>query len=399
MGLSQAANLGVTKTMANPAGGAEPGSGTGESVKSSGCGCGCGEAMPGETSVAGSVWEPRDASGKVVPNRELPLEATPIMRPRRLRTTPAMRRLVAETRWQPRQLVMPVFVRDGIAAPVEIPSMPGQYQHTPESLAELGRRAADAGIGGMIVFGVPRDGDKDFTGSSAWDPAGIQNRGLEALAKAVGDDLVIMADNCLDETTTHGHCGPLRQDGTVDNDWAVSCYAATAVSQARAGARVVAPSGMMDGQVGAIRAALDEAGFTDVAIMAYSAKYASGLFGPFRDAVGCSLQGDRRAYQQDPANRREGRREALLDLDEGADIVMVKPASFYLDVLADVAAESPVPVAAYQVSGEYSMIEAGAARGWIDRARVIDESLTSIVRAGADIVLTYYALEVAEGLA
>lgn len=329
------------------------------------------------------------------PATRLPLELTPVIRPRRLRKSPAMRRLVAETRVSPSQLVLPVFVRDGIDAPQEIPSMPNQYQHTPASLVELGKRCADAGIGGMIVFGVPREEDKDFTGSNAWQAEGIQNRGISALAEAVGDRLVVMADTCLDETTSHGHCGPLREDGSVDNDWAVSCYAQTAVSQARAGADVVAPSGMMDGQVGAIREALDEAGFGDVAIMAYSAKYASGLFGPFRDAVGCSLKGDRRSYQQDPANRREGMRETLLDLDEGADMVMVKPASFYLDVLSDVAAQSPVPVAAYQVSGEYSMIEAAAAKGWIDRRRVIDESLTSIVRAGADVLLTYYALEFA----
>lgn len=401
MGLPQAANLGVTKVDTSARAGGD-------------CGCAASDASGSD---GGSVWEPRDDAGKVVPRQSLPPALTPVIRPRRLRTTPALRRLVAETRWQPRQLVLPVFVRDGIDSPVEIPSMPGQYQHTPESLAELGCRAADAGIGGMIVFGVPRDEDKDATGSAAWDAQGIQNRGIEALVAAVGDDLVVMADTCLDETTEHGHCGPLRPgriqensvyyseplsarpaEFVVDNDWSVSCYAATAVSQARAGARVVAPSGMMDGQVAAIRAALDDAGFPDVAIMAYSAKYASGLFGPFRDAVGCSLQGDRRAYQQDPANRREAWRETALDLEEGADIVMVKPASYYLDVLADVAEQSPVPVAAYQVSGEYAMIEAAAAQGWIDRVRVIDESLTSVVRAGADIVLTYYALQAATGL-
>lgn len=339
-----------------------------------------------------------EGSALTVPNRTLPPELTPVVRPRRLRRNPQTRRLVAESRWTPEQLVLPVFVRDGIDAPLEIPSLPGVYQHTIPSLVELGNRAADAGVGGIIVFGVPQDADKDETGSNAWSPTGIQNRGIAALAEAVGDRLVVMADTCLDETTSHGHCGPLTESGDVDNDWAVSCYVATAVSQARAGAAIVAPSGMMDGQVGAIRAGLDEAGFADVSIMAYSAKYASGLFGPFRDAVGCSLHGDRRSYQQDPANRREAWRETLLDLQEGADIVMVKPASYYLDVLADVAAESPVPVAAYQVSGEYAMIEAAAANGWIDRERIIDEALTSIVRAGADIVLTYYAVEVAEGL-
>lgn len=372
-GLPHAANLGVGPTTPSATGGRHTG-----------------------TSEAGTK---AGANDKVVPARKLPHGLTPFVRPRRLRTSVPMRRLVAETRWSPEQLILPVFVRDGISEPVEIPSMPGQYQHTPESLAQLGREAADAGIGGMIVFGVPTDADKDETGSAAWDPNGIQNRGIAALADAVGDQLVVMADTCLDETTSHGHCGPLRPDGVVDNDWAVSCYAATAVSQARAGAAAVGPSGMMDGQVAAIREALDEAGYSDVAIMAYSAKYASGLFGPFRDAVGCALKGDRRTYQQDPANRREGLRETQLDIEEGADMVMVKPASLYLDVLADVAAASPVPVAAYQVSGEYAMIEAAAANGWIDRSRVIDESLTSIVRAGADIVLTYYAIEAAQGLA
>ncbi|MDD7540888.1 MAG: porphobilinogen synthase [Mobiluncus porci] len=406
MGLPQAGNLGVTKSGPGDAPLTPPPAPPTEAATET-CGCGCGHShgdvtgrgdfTPVEISVTG--WEPLGENGKVEPARKLALEATPVIRPRRLRRSAAMRRLVAETRWSPEQLVLPVFVRDGISSPVEIPSMPGQFQHTPESLAELGKRCVDAGVGAMIVFGVPRDEDKDFTGSAAWDAAGIQNRGISALAEAVGDELVVMSDTCLDETTSHGHCGPLRDDGSVDNDWAVSCYAATAVSQARAGATVVAPSGMMDGQVRAIRMALDDSGFEDVAIMAYSAKYASGLFGPFRDAVGSSLVGDRRTYQQDPANRREGMRETLLDLDEGADIVMVKPASLYLDVLADVAAESPVPVAAYQVSGEYAMIEAAAANGWIDRARVIDESLTSIIRAGADLVLTYYALEAAEGLA
>ena len=339
-----------------------------------------------------------ESKGVPEPEHSLPAGLEPVLRPRRLRVSAPMRNLVAETRVSPAQLIVPAFVRDGIDAPVEIASMPGVYQHTVDSLVEFGRRAADAGVGGIIVFGVPNEADKDFTGSNAWDPQGIQCRAVAALAQAVGDRLVVMADTCLDETTDHGHCGPLRADGSVDNDWAVSCYAATAVAQARAGAAVVAPSGMMDGQVRVIRAALDAAGFTDVTIMAYSAKYASGLFGPFRDAVGCNLTGDRRSYQQDPRNRREGLRETQLDLEEGADMVMVKPASLYLDVLADVAQISPVPVAAYQVSGEYSMIEAAAAQGWIDRDRVVLESLQSIARAGADLILTYYALEAAERL-
>lgn len=318
---------------------------------------------------------------------------TPFERPRRLRTTPAMRKMVRETRVHPSQLVLPAFIRDGIDSPVEISSMPGQYQHTEKSLRELARRCVDAGIGGIDLFGVPLEEDKDPQGAVAWAKDGVLNRGLQAVRDEVGDALVIIADTCLDEFTSHGHCGVLTDEGTVDNDATLELYAMQAVSQARAGAHVVSPSGMMDGQVRVIREALDDEGFEDVAILAYSAKYASAFFGPFREAVGSGLKGDRKTYQQDPANRREGVREALLDLAEGADMVMVKPAGYYLDVLSDVATVSEVPVAAYQVSGEYAMIEAAAANGWLDRERVVQESVTGIVRAGADIVLTYFALD------
>ncbi|WP_040162083.1 porphobilinogen synthase [Nigerium massiliense] len=319
----------------------------------------------------------------------------PLIRPRRLRATPALRNLVRETRVQPGQLVLPVFVRDGIDEPRPITSLPGVMQHTLDSVRREAVRVAEAGLGGIMLFGVPLDEHKDASGSVGCDPDGILNRALAAVRDEVGDDTVVMADTCLDEFTDHGHCGVLDADGRVDNDATLEVYCRMAVEQANAGAHVVGPSGMMDGQVSAIRAALDDAGHLDTAILAYSAKYASAFFGPFREAVGSSLQGDRRAYQQDPANRREGLLEATLDLDEGADMVMVKPAGYYLDVLADVAAASPVPVAAYQVSGEYAMLEAAAANGWLDRDRVIAESVTSIVRAGADIVLTYWALELA----
>ena len=318
-----------------------------------------------------------------------------IERPRRLRTTAAMRRLVRETRPRPAQLVLPVFVGE---SPAEISAMPGVRRHTVEQIGDIARSAAEAGLGGIMLFGVPDDADKDPRGTQAWAPDGIEQRAITACREAVGDDLVIMSDVCLDEFTSHGHCGFLAEDGRVINDETCDAYAQQAVAQARAGTHVVAPSGMMDGQIQMIRTGLDAAGFEDVGILAYSAKYASAFYGPFREAVGSSLQGDRRTYQQDPANRREGLREALLDLAEGADMVMVKPASHYLDVLADVAAISKVPVAAYQVSGEYAMIEAAAERGWIDRRAAIEESITSIVRSGADVVLTYWALEVAEWL-
>ena len=318
-----------------------------------------------------------------------------IERPRRLRTTAAMRKLVRETRPRPAQLVLPVFVGE---SPAEIGAMPGVRRHTVEQIGDIARSAVEAGLGGIMVFGVPDDADKDPRGTQAWAPDGIEQRAITACREAVGDDLVIMSDVCLDESTSHGHCGFLAEDGRVINDETCDAYAQQAVAQARAGTHVVAPSGMMDGQIRVIRAGLDAAGFEDVGILAYSAKYASAFYGPFREAVGSSLQGDRRTYQQDPANRREGLREALLDLSEGADMVMVKPASHYLDVLADVAAVSKVPVAAYQVSGEYAMIEAAAEHGWIDRRAAIEESITSIVRSGADVVLTYWALEVAEWL-
>jgi len=317
----------------------------------------------------------------------------PTIRPRRLRSTPAMRALVRETHVDPAKLIWPVFVRDDIDEPREIAAMPGQYQHTIDSLRRAAAEAAEAGVGAIDLFGVPAH--RDAIGSQAWAEDGILNRGLAAVRAEVGDALVVCADTCLDEFTDHGHCGLLDAEGGVDNDATLPLYQAMAISQARAGAHMVSPSGMMDGQVAAIRAALDQAGHADVAILAYSAKYASAYFGPFREAVGSTLKGDRRTYQQDPANRREGLFEALLDAAEGADMLMVKPAGPYLDVLADVAAASDIPVAAYQVSGEYAMVEAAAANGWIDRMRVIDESLTGIFRAGADSVLTYWALEVA----
>lgn len=317
----------------------------------------------------------------------------PTIRPRRLRSTPAMRALVRETHVDPAKLIWPVFVRDDIDAPREIAAMPGQYQHTIDSLRRAAAEAAEAGVGAIDLFGVPAR--RDAIGSQAWAEDGILNRGLAAVRAEVGDALVVCADTCLDEFTDHGHCGLLDEEGGVDNDATLPLYQAMAISQARAGAHMVSPSGMMDGQVAVIRAALDQAGYADVAILAYSAKYASAYFGPFREAVGSTLKGDRRTYQQDPANRREGLFEALLDAAEGADMLMVKPAGPYLDVLADVAAASDIPVAAYQVSGEYAMVEAAAANGWIDRTRVIDESLTGIFRAGADSVLTYWALEVA----
>ncbi len=319
-----------------------------------------------------------------------------IVRPRRLRTTPAMRRLVAETRIHPSQLVLPMFVAEGLDAPRPISSLPGVAQHTVDSLVDEVRRPVALGLGGVMLFGVPRPEDKDAVGSVGSAPDGILNRALAALRDAVGDDIVIMADTCLDEFTDHGHCGVLDGRGRVDNDATNERYVELALSQARAGAHVVGPSGMMDGQVAAIRDGLDAAGFTDTAILAYAAKYASAFYGPFREAVNSSLSGDRRSYQQDPANRREGVREADLDEAEGADMLMVKPAGYYLDVLADVAARSQVPVAAYHVSGEYAMVCAAAERGWLNRDAALAEAVTAILRAGADIVLTYAASELAE---
>lgn len=320
------------------------------------------------------------------------------LRPRRLRANPAIRRLVAETTLEPRHLVLPMFVADGIDEPRDISSMPGVQQHSLDSLRKTAVAAVAAGVGGLMLFGVPEPGDKDATGSAGSDPDGILNRGLRALADEVGDATVIMADTCLDEFTDHGHCGVLAADGSVDNDATLARYVEMAVAQAESGAQLLGTSGMMDGQVGAVRAGLDAAGHLSTGILAYAAKYASAFYGPFREAVGSSLQGDRRTYQQDPANRREALRELELDLAEGADIVMVKPAMSYLDILRDVADVSTVPVAAYQISGEYAMITAAAERGWIDRQGAIMESLTSIRRAGADIVLSYWAAEAAHWL-
>jgi porphobilinogen synthase len=322
----------------------------------------------------------------------------PLARPRRLRRTPALRRLVADVRLHPDDLILPAFVKEGIDAPAPIASMPGVVQHTRDSLRKAAAEAAEAGVGGIILFGVPAV--KDGRGSSADDPNGIVQLALADLVAEVGGSMVIMADLCLDEYTDHGHCGLLTETGDVDNDATLARYASIAVAQATAGVEVVAPSGMMDGQVGAIRAALDGAGYPDLPILAYSAKYASGFYGPFRDAAECAPQfGDRAGYQQDPARSAgEALREVALDLAEGADAVMVKPALAYLDILRAVADTVDVPVAAYQVSGEYAMVEAAAANGWIDRERIIDESLIAIRRAGADQVLTYWATEAAQRL-
>ena len=314
-----------------------------------------------------------------------------------------MRRLVGETALEPRHLVLPAFVADGIDEPRPISSLPGVNQHTIDSLRRESAAAAGAGLGGIMLFGVPREQDKDARGTCGADPDGILNRALRAVREEVGDDLVVMADTCLDEFTDHGHCGVLgtdpRGEQIVDNDATLLAYNELAVAQAAAGAHVVSPSGMMDGQIASIRHALDLKGYQDVAVLAYSAKYASAFYGPFREAVGSSLRGDRRTYQQDPANLRESLREVRLDLEEGADMVMVKPAMSYLDVLRQTAEVSDVPVAAYQVSGEYAMISAAAERGWIDHDPAVMESVLSIRRAGADIVLTYWALHVARLLA
>ena len=359
-------------------------------------------ATPG-ASAAPAPAEPAGVSpaASFLAERGVPAPSAPVIRPRRLRTTPAMRGLVAQTRIRPDALIYPVFVREDIAEPRPIGAMPGQWQHTLDSVRREAAACAAAGVGAIDLFGVPAT--RDETGSGAWAEDGILNRAIAAVRAEVGDALVVCADTCLDEFTSHGHCGLLRpgpgpRAGEIDNDPTLALYQAMAVAQAEAGAHMVSPSGMMDGQVAAIRAALDATGHDDVAILAYSAKYASAYFGPFREAVGSTLTGDRRTYQQDPANRREGLREVMLDVEQGADMVMVKPAGPYLDVLADVAAASPVPVAAYQVSGEYAMVEAAAANGWIDRERVIVESVLGIVRAGADCVLTYWARELAEGL-
>jgi porphobilinogen synthase len=321
----------------------------------------------------------------------------PQARPRRLRRSAPIRRLVSPASLRPADLVLPLFVKEGIAGPQPVASMPGVVQHTRDSLRKAAAEAVDAGVGGLILFGIPAE--KDARGSAADDPDGIVQLALGDLVAEVGGDTVLMADLCMDEYTDHGHCGMLTDTGDVDNDATLERYASIAVAQAQAGVHVVAPSGMMDGQVAAIRAALDAAGYGDIAICAYSVKYASAFYGPFREAAECAPQfGDRASYQQDPAGAREALREVLLDVAEGADIVMVKPALPYLDVISQVAATVPLPVAAYQVSGEYAMVEAAAAHGWVDREKVIDETLTSIRRAGADIILTYWATEAARRL-
>ena len=315
------------------------------------------------------------------------------IRPRRLRATPALRRLVVETRLHPAELVLPMFVREGLSEPVPISSMPGVVNHSLDSLRRAAVQAAEAGVGGVMMFGIPEH--KDAIGSGATADDGILNVATRVVAAEVGDALVVQTDLCLDEFTDHGHCGVLAADGSVDNDASLLRYRDMAVAQAAAGSQLLGLSGMMDGQVAAVRDALDTNNFAGTAILGYAAKYASAFYGPFREAVDSSLVGDRRSYQLDAGNRREGLREVMLDIEEGADIVMVKPAMSYLDVLADAAAVSPVPVWAYQVSGEYAMIEAAAANGWIDRRRAVEESVLSIKRAGADAILSYWAVELA----
>ena len=318
-------------------------------------------------------------------------------RPRRLRQSGPMRNLVAQNRLAPADLILPAFVKEGAEQPIDISSMPGVQQHSMNSLKAAARDAAEAGVGGIMLFGVPET--LDAQGSAGVDPNGILNVALREVVAEVGEDMVVMADTCLDEFTDHGHCGVLDDAGNVDNDATNAIYARLAVAQAEAGAHVVSPSGMMDGQVEVIREALDAAGHTNTAILAYSAKYASAFYGPFREAVDSALTGDRKTYQMDSANRTEAILETELDIQEGADMVMVKPAMSYLDILRDVANMSPVPVAAYQISGEYAMIEAAAANGWIEREPAMLESLTAIRRAGAQNILTYYATEAARLLA
>ncbi|AYF31440.1 MULTISPECIES: porphobilinogen synthase [Micromonospora] len=318
----------------------------------------------------------------------------PEIRPRRLRSNAAVRRLVSETRVDPAELVVPMFVKEGLTEPRAIASLPGVLQHSRDSLRKAAAEAVQAGVGGIMLFGVPAT--RDETGSGGVDPAGVLNTAIRDVIAEVGDSTVVMSDLCLDEFTSHGHCGLLTPDGGVDNDATLAAYADMAVAQAAAGVHVVGPSGMMDGQVGVVRKALDAAGHQDVSVLAYAVKYASAFYGPFRDAVESALEGDRRTYQQDPANLRESLREVELDVAEGADMVMVKPALPYLDVVSAVRAAVNVPVAAYQVSGEYAMVEAAAANGWIDRERVMLETLTSIRRAGAQIILTYWAVEAAQ---
>jgi porphobilinogen synthase len=306
--------------------------------------------------------------------------------------------MVAETRLHPADFILPAFVREGVSEPVPISSMPGVFQHTRETLKKTAAEAVEAGVSGIMLFGVPADDKKDALGTCGTDPDGILQVALRDVRAEVGDDLIVMSDLCLDEFTDHGHCGVLDDEGRVDNDATLERYAEMAQVQADAGAHVVGPSGMMDGQIGVIRDALDQIGREDVSILAYTAKYSSAFYGPFREAVGSSLRGDRKTYQQDPANVRESLRELALDLEEGADMVMVKPAGPYLDILAKVAEAVDVPVAAYQISGEYSMVEAAAEKGWVDRDKAILETLTGIKRAGAQNILTYWAVEAARML-
>ncbi|QXE35326.1 porphobilinogen synthase [Streptomyces sp. GMY02] len=323
----------------------------------------------------------------------------PGARPRRLRVNPVLRRMVAETRLHPADLILPAFVREGITRPAPIAAMPGVVQHTLDTVRKAAVEAATAGVSAIMLFGVPEDTKKDAAGTAGTDPDGILQTAIRAVKEETGDELIVMSDLCLDEYTDHGHCGVLDDQGRVDNDATLERYAEMARVQADAGVHVVGASGMMDGQIGVIRRALDGIGKEDVSILAYTAKYSSAFYGPFREAVGSSLKGDRKTYQQDPANVREALRELALDLEEGADMVMVKPALPYLDVLARIAAEVAVPVAAYQISGEYAMVEAAAEKGWIDRDAAIMETLTGIRRAGAGMILTYWATEVAQKLA
>ena len=322
----------------------------------------------------------------------------PAQRPRRLRRTPAIRRLVAETSLEPSDFVAPLFVAEGLSEPNAILSLPGHFQHTLESLHDEVKALLAAGVTSAILFGVPST--KDELGSEAWNRDGIAQVALRSLKDAFGEELVVMADLCLDEYTTHGHCGVVRTDGSVDNDATIELYARVALAQAEAGADVVAPSGMMDGQVGEIRGALEENGYSDTIILAYAAKYASGLYGPFREAVGVEIVGggNRKGYQQDSSNRREALLEARADVEQGADIVMVKPAMTYLDIVSDLKSALDVPIAAYHVSGEYAMVKAADEKGWIDGTAVALEQLTAVRRAGADFVLTYFARELAEEL-
>ncbi|MEI8148114.1 MAG: porphobilinogen synthase [Actinomycetes bacterium] len=324
--------------------------------------------------------------------------AFPTERPRRLRSTAALRQLVAATTLSLDDLVAPLFVAEGLSAPKAISSLPGQFQHTVPSLLAEVRELYHRGVRSLILFGVPNS--KDELGSGAYDANGIAQVALREIRSEFGDSMVIMSDLCLDEYTSHGHCGVVRADGSVDNDATLELYVRTALAQVEAGAHVVAPSGMMDGQVGAIRQGLDGAGYLDTVILAYAAKYASGLYGPFREAVGVEIAGggNRKTYQQDPANRRESLREARADVEQGADIIMVKPAMTYLDVVSDLRRELDVPLCAYHVSGEYAMIKAAAANGWIDGEVVALEQLLAVRRAGADFVLTYFAKEIAEVL-